>query len=234
MKKKQYKQLSAEERETIMRTRLHSVWAESTAGIDSVLAQTPVRLRRESSLVLGAGIAKCVQSANRTTVAREKAWRWPASLAAIGLVAFAVGLLVYLTDRDASKATLIPAVALLAGSNLFGALGGWLPSFVHTFAFSLFTAAALPQHSAPRYGTCVAWFAVNVAFETGQHPLISVRLAEVLQGAFGGMPLTRPLANYFAHGTFDPGDIVAALLGALAAAAVLRLMHCGRKANHAQ
>ena len=75
---------------------------------------------------------------------------------------------------------------------------------------------------------------MNVAFEVGQHPLVSVRLAELLQGGLGGLPFTQTLASYFVHGTFDPGDIVAALLGALAAAAVLRLMHRGRKENHAQ
>lgn len=217
-----------------MKTRLHSVWAESTAGIHSVLAQTPVGLRRESSLVLSAGIAKCVESANRTTVARAKAWRRPASLAAIGCAAFALGLLVYLTDRDASKAAFIPTLTWLAGSNVFGALGGWLPSFVHTFAFSLFTAAVLSQRSVPRYGACIAWFAVNVAFELGQHPLVSVRLAEMLNGGLGGLPLTRPLASYLASGRFDPGDIVAALLGALAAGAMLRLTDRGQEKSHVQ
>lgn len=181
-----------------------------------------------------AAIANWAGSANRAKLARVEGWGRSASVAGIGCVVFALGLLVYLMDRDASKAAFIPSVAWLAGSNVFGALGGWLPSFVHTFAFSLFTAAVLSQRSVPRYGACVAWFAVNVAFEVGQHPEVSARLAEVLQGSLGGVPLTRPLANYFAHGTFDPGDIVAALLGALAAAAVLGLMHRGRKENHAQ
>ena len=181
-----------------------------------------------------AATANWAGSANRAKLARIKGWGRSASVAGIGCVAFAVGLLVYLTDRDSSKAALIPTVAWLAGSKVFGALGGWLPSFVHTFAFSLFTAAVLPERAVPRYGVCVVWFAVNVGFEIGQHPQISVRLAEVLQGAFGGIPLTQPLASYFVHGTFDPGDIVAALLGAMAAAAALRLMHRGRKENHAQ
>ena len=188
-------------------------------------AQAPIALaalRKRTAIVLF------------VAVSRVKGWRRPASLAAIGCVAFAVGFLVYLTDRDASKAALIPTVAWLVGSSVFGSLGGWLPSFVHTFAFSLFTAAVLPERSAPRYGACIAWFAVNVAFEVGQHPLVSVRLGEALRSGLGGLPLTRLLANYFVHGTFDPGDIVAALLGALAAGALLRLMHRGRNGNHAQ
>ncbi len=194
----------------------------------------PARILNAPASIAVAHLRQLTAAVFVVPVARVKVWGRPAALAAIGCAVFALGLLVYLMDRDASKAALMPSVAWLAGSNAFGALGGWLPSFVHTFAFSLFTAAVLPERSVPRYGACVAWCAVNVAFEVGQHPLVSVRLAEVLQGGLGGVPFTLPLAGYFAHGTFGPGDIVAALLGALAAGAVLRLMHRGRKENHAQ
>ena len=180
------------------------------------------------------GYGRCANSTNRTTSTRTEDWRRTAVLAAIGALVFALGVIVYLTDRNTSHSTLIPSVVWLAGYNLFGMLGGWLPSFVHTFAFSLFTAAALPERSVPRYGACLAWFAVNAAFEVGQHPQISVRLAEALQDGLGGSPFSQPLASYFVYGTFDYGDIVAALLGALAAAAALHLMHRGRRAIHAQ
>lgn len=160
--------------------------------------------------------------------------RRAATLVGIGCAAFAVGLLLYLTDRVGSQALLVPALAALTGGNVFGALGHWLPSFVHPFSFSLFTAAALPPASAPRHGACVAWGAVNVAFEVGQHPRVSASLADALQGGLGGMPLAQALARYFTGGTLDSGDIVAALLGALAASAVLHLVHRDREHNHAQ
>lgn len=147
-----------------------------------------------------------------------------ALLAATGSLALALGLLVYLTGREASHALLIPGVAVLAGSGWFGVLGHWLPSLVHPFAFSLFTAASLPSLSSWRYGACFAWSAVNVAFEVGQHADVSARLAEVLHSSLGQTALTRTLANYFVRGTFDGGDIVAAVIGALAAAGVLRLV----------
>ena len=115
---------------------------------------------------------------------------------------------------------LIPASAALAGRAIFGALGQWLPSFLHPFAFGLLTAAALPTRSTLRYGGCAAWGLVNVAFELGQHPAASAWWAESLQG--GGV--SARLAAYFVRGTFDPGDIVAAGVGALAAAAVLLLL----------
>jgi hypothetical protein len=116
---------------------------------------------------------------------------------------------------------------------VFGALGQWLPSYAHPFAFSLFTAAALPPSAAPRYGACATWCAVNVAFELGQHPQLSGRLAEALRAGFGQNALARSLAGYFVRGTFDVGDLVAAVLGAMAAAGVLRLMHCVPEDDHA-
>ena len=230
------------ERERIIKTCSAHFQSSSAPLTIAALAQEGPMVRRwplplgqkeGSRQMLDATLAKRAGSMNRTTVSRVKVWGRPAYLAALGSIAIAVGLLVYLADRDPSKAALIPTVALLAGSNLFGLLGGWLPSFVHTFAFSLFTAAALPERAAPRYGACVAWFAVNLAFEIGQHPQISGRLAEALHGGLGVLPFSRSLANYFLHGTFDPGDIVAALLGALTAGLVLLLMHPRRKVNHA-
>jgi hypothetical protein len=173
-------------------------------------------------------------AANGTTAPGMAPWGRPAFLAALGWLALAVGTLVYLTDRGASRAVLIPAFGAFAGSSVFGAIGQWLPSFVHPFSFALFTAAALPPRSSPAYGACVAWCAVNIAFEVGQHPHVSAHLAEAIRGGFGQTPLTRFVANFFLRGTFDVGDVFAAMLGALAAAVVLRLMHCGLETSHAQ
>ena len=159
--------------------------------------------------------------------------RLPAFLAAIGCLAMTIGGLVYLVDRDVSHAVLIPAIAAPANSRLFGVLGQWLPSFVHPFAFSLFTAAVLPLGSAPRYRVCAAWCAANIAFELGQLPQASAQLARALQGLFGDAPLAQALANYFVRGTFDVADIVAVVIGALMAAAVLRLVRPDTEANHA-
>jgi hypothetical protein len=161
-------------------------------------------------------------------------WRRPALMAATGGLALALGLLVYLLDRSPTRAMLIPSIAALAGSPVFGVVGQWLPSFVHPFAFSLFTAAALAPRARPRYDACVAWGAVNVAFEFGQHPLLSGRLAEALQDTLGQTALTRAVANYFLRGTFDVGDVLAALAGALAAAVVLHQLQPRPEPEHAR
>jgi hypothetical protein len=148
-----------------------------------------------------------------------------AVLIATGLVAMAVGLLVYLTDRDVSRAALIPSVAALAGSNLFGAMGQWLPSLVHPFAFGLLTAATNPSRSSAGYLACIAWWAVNVVFEVAQHPGINRSVAEAAAAVFGPSWVEHLLSSYVLRGTFDVGDLIAATAGAAGAASLLYVVH---------
>jgi hypothetical protein len=166
--------------------------------------------------VRGAGAVAAAGGLQRTA---------PALLAAIGCVALAVGMLVYMADRNPAHALLFPAIAALGTGPLFGPLGSWLPSLVHPFAFSLLTAAARPPSASPAYRACIAWWAVNVAFEAAQHPQWSATLAAGLQNLLGRAAPARWLADYFLRGTFDVADIVAATAGALAAAGVLNLVH---------
>ncbi len=161
---------------------------------------------------------------NGEAVTGNGAWRRPGLLAAAGCLALSIGILVYLVDRNASQAALIPTIAAFVGYSLFGALGQWLPSFVHPFAFSLFTVAALRPGAAPRYVACAAWCAVNVGFEVGQHPSFKSQWAQALRTSASDWVMTRSVLNYFLHGTFDSGDVVAAILGALAAAALLQFV----------
>lgn len=153
-------------------------------------------------------------------------WACPsARLAALGLLGLAAGTLVYLTDRDPARAALIPAIPLLAGLGLFGGPGTWFPSFVHPFAFSLFTAAIQPARRSPAYWACALWWAINVAFEVAQAPDVSAAVADVLPQLFGRTWLTDTISNYLLRGTFAAADLVAATAGAATAAAVLRFIH---------
>jgi hypothetical protein len=147
-----------------------------------------------------------------------------ATLLAIGCLSLAPGVLVYLTDRSASHALLVPAVAHLSGRHVFGAIGQWLPSFVHPFAFSFFSAALLAERPRWRYCTCAFWFVVNAAFEIGQHPQVRGPLVDRLRHGLGQGQTALALENYFMHGTFDVGDLVAAALGAAFAAGILRCL----------
>lgn len=151
--------------------------------------------------------------------------RRAASLAVLGGLVLTIGILVYLADRPASQAMPLPAWPRPGGGPWFGALGQWLPSFIHPFAFSLLTAAALAPSARPRNGACAAWCAVNAAFELGQHPAVAAWLDAALRQSVLPPALGRPLAAYFLRGRFDLGDLVAVLLGGLAAAAVLSILH---------
>ena len=143
-----------------------------------------------------------------------------AILALIGSAALAAGALVYLTDR-----------APIPHALVFGEAGQWLPSFVHPFAFSLFTAAASFRSDARGYAACAGWWAVNVAAECGQHPSLSAPIAAGLHACFGDAWPAARIADYFVRGTFDFGDLAAATLGAMGAAFVLWLLHRGEESH---
>lgn len=146
-------------------------------------------------------------------------------LAAIGGAALLLGVLVYLADRPAGTATGLPAGVWRHGpTTLFGAVGAWLPSFVHPFAFALVTVALRPVTGAPALRVCAAWWAVNVVFEVGQRPEASHAIGAALRTGFGQDWPSRALANYFLHGTFDRADLLAATAGAVAAAWVIHLV----------
>jgi hypothetical protein len=153
-------------------------------------------------------------------------------LLAIGGVALAAGVLVYLTDRPGSHPLWIPAFRFLSGAPWFGAIGQWLPSLVHPFAFSLFSAALLPPRRRWHYGACAFWLGVNAAFEIGQHPQVRAPLAAALRSAFGEGRIAGAVENYFLRGTFDVGDLAAAATGAALAAVILLRLQLHREAHH--
>ena len=142
----------------------------------------------------------------------------------VGAGSLAVGALVYLVDRAAGSASLLPAGAWSGTGWHFGAVGAWLPSFVHPFAFSLVFAALAPTDAARAYRACAAWWAVNVVFELGQLAPAATAIAVALHAAFRDAAPARALANYFLRGTFDRADLLAATAGSLAAAGLIHLL----------
>jgi len=148
----------------------------------------------------------------------------PAMLTVGACVALALGMLVYATERDTAHVALMPAAAARSVGPAFGALGQWLPSFVHPFAFSLLWAATRPIDAPSAYAACVGWWVVNVAFEIGQHPSLNAALSGFTRDVLGGSRATRMFADYFLHGTFDAGDIAAATAGAMVAAMLLTIV----------
>lgn len=157
--------------------------------------------------------------------------RRPALLLLLAGMALSLGMLVYLADRHAANSLLMPGDAAIGAGPIFGVFAQWLPSFIHPFAFSLLSAAVMRQPLASgraSYVACGFWWAVNLAFEVGQHPRFSAPLAEALQSGLGQTALTAAISRYFLHGRFDWGDVAALSAGALAAAAVLWLLHSSK------
>jgi hypothetical protein len=150
---------------------------------------------------------------------RERKWLGGAALIALGL-----GVLIYLTDRSATHALLIPAVGKLASVQLVGAAGLWLPSFLHVFAFSLLTASVLPMGGVGAFHPCLTWWSIDCAFEFAQLPIVAAFVAEEIDSVLGVNHLSRSLTASVMHGTFDVADLLAATAGAFAAAAVIALL----------
>lgn len=149
-----------------------------------------------------------------------------ASLIACGVVALALGVFVYLADRPAGSAALLPWAGIHSASALLGAIGGWLPSFTHVFAFAVLTAATARPALAPPYWTCLLWWTIDVAFEAAQVPAWQTPVVDTVRRWLGDSALTSLFTRYVERGTFDPGDLVAVTAGALAAAAMLALVWC--------
>lgn len=149
-----------------------------------------------------------------------------ACVASLALALLVLGTLVYTLDRPAGSALGLPWPIAPTGLNVgaFGVLGGSLPSFAHTFAFSLIHGLVLVQRASrtARLATlarcCAGWALVETAFECGQHPALAQALATWSQyfhenGDTAGKTTTF-VVGYFVHGRFDPLDVIAILLGA--------------------
>lgn len=124
-----------------------------------------------------------------------------------GLAFLAMGIAYYHAFRE-------------VGSVYFGAILGlhngatgeefapWLPSFLHTLAFSLMTAAVVWDNFRHVLIGCVSWGLINVAFEITQ---------------------LSPPAGLGWAGHFDFGDILAAIAGCVLAISLTSVLHQERR-----
>lgn len=173
---------------------------------------------------------------------RRRGWRGlhrPVASATVGLLtlgalALLLGCWVYASAREPSRSLLMPTLPWPPGRSGFGPLAQWLPSAMHALAFSLFTAVALPPgRLAWRYAGCALWALLGLLFEFGQHPWLAPGLAAAARQLLGDNLLATALARYVLAGTFDPGDLLATVLGAGLAALILSAGHHGTGAHHA-
>ena len=136
--------------------------------------------------------------------------------------ALSIGVAVYLVDRGGAVYFLPAWLAHDSGALIFGSLGHRLPTFVHTLAFILITAAVLSPWPRLLPAICAAWFSIECLFEIGQHETFGQRIADAVPAWFDGIPMLEATPAYFASGTFDWLDILSIGLGAVAAYLIVR------------
>jgi hypothetical protein len=141
---------------------------------------------------------------------------------AIGTLALAVGLAVYLVDRPAEatyfvRQSPVPITFSRSPPALFGRIGFYLPTFVHVFGFILITAGLTGAGPRGFLSIVAGWCLVDILFELGQkyHAVV-----DWIPESFAGIPFLENTRSYFLRGRFDQLDILAVLLGALAACGV--------------
>lgn len=142
----------------------------------------------------------------------------------IGMMALCVGLLVYLADRRPEQTYFLYRIGVThaldgGSSSLFGSLGQNLPAFLHVFAFALITAGILACGKRGSLIVVLGWLATDVVFELGQR---FSGWAEVLVPQwFESLPILENVRAFFRAGTFDPRDLIAMTIGAMAAYSLL-------------
>lgn len=144
-----------------------------------------------------------------------------AALYISAILALAAGTSVYLFDRDRASALFLAPFAdsPVDHAGLFGVLGGNLPSFFHAYAFALLLIMLLGRTPYARHIGAALWFSIAAALECLQ----AQRIEALLYGstALRADPtMLGSIQAYIANGHFDPGDLLAAGLGCVAAYAV--------------
>ena len=137
-------------------------------------------------------------------------------LLVFALLLFALAFAVYMFDRPAGSAYLMPGWLAMhvPGRSVFGAAGQWLPSFAHAFAFTVLTAAVWPMARRRRAGFAAGlWCAIGSALEIGQHPALARPLSEALPAWFAAVPVLDHLGAYWLRGGFGADDLIAIVAG---------------------
>lgn len=137
----------------------------------------------------------------------------------IAISALAVGVLVYVFDRQPEFVYFLPGWLSLhtqAGS-LFGNIGDYLPTFIHVFAFILLTVAVAIPSATKLIPICLAWFSLDSLLEIAQIETPAQWLSAHTPSWFNGIPFLENTSNYFLMGTFDPVDLISIAIGTLLA-----------------
>ncbi len=145
----------------------------------------------------------------------------------LAAILLAAGILVYALDRGGAVYFLSLWTSAAPLTNFPGALGNHLPTFLHTLAFILITAAILRPWPKLLLPVCATWFGIECLFELGQMAPFDGHVAAALPTWFEGTPVLEITSAYFIRGTFDVLDVVSIALGAIIAYPLVRMFTQG-------
>ncbi len=141
----------------------------------------------------------------------------------IAVAALAFGAAYYAGLRPAATTAGFASTGSSWGPVVTTILGS-LPTFLHAGAFALLTSVVGTMSARGRAWTCASWVGIDALFEVGQHAALGPTLAVQLEYWCGAMNACTRAGRFFAQGTYDPADVVAGVLGGLAAYGLLRLV----------
>lgn len=148
--------------------------------------------------------------------------------------AIILGLCIYLFDRNPETVYFISNRFSLDRETgpFFGALGNYLPAFLHVYAFILLTVVVFAQSHRQILIICAGWLTIDSFFEVGQINFLAESIASHTSGWFAGVPFLENTANYFLMGTFDILDLLSIAAGTLAAYITINLSKERQRASH--
>ena len=133
----------------------------------------------------------------------------------LGFVVLLLGSLVYLFIRPAAGLPFLPDYfpQLSSSPPIASNLAQFFPAFAHTLGFGLLTAGVLATGPLGLAASVTAWALINLGFELGQHPSVSLWIVGHLTSEPGANRLMDSVRCYFQQGTWDLGDVWAILAG---------------------
>ncbi len=152
------------------------------------------------------------------------------NIAVLGALSMLAGGAIYLFARDPQKLYLANYLLLPdeSATALIKSIPGWiswltgsLPTAIHAFAFSLFTALIFRLNTSTIAISCVAWLVIDSVFELLQILKPISCLSSFNDRGIGGL-----FCGYITNGVFDWNDMFSILVGCILA--YLTLWHLAK------
>ena len=126
----------------------------------------------------------------------------------IGMLTLVSGAMIYLFHRPPTLLSATIGITPSYTSGLFGQFTYNMPTFLHTFSFTLLTVGFGKLRVTGSFIAILFWLSANIFFETIQYGPIADKIINDTHFKF--------LASFAQSGTFDFFDLIAIFLGSLA------------------